>query len=550
MAKKSKSVFMCSECGNEYLSWQGQCSYCGAWNTIVEQKIPDLKEPAHDSRRRTGTGGRPVKLRNVGTSEYARLDSGIGELNRVLGGGIVPGSLVLISGEPGIGKSTMIAQCSNNIAEKYGTVLYVTGEESEEQVRIRADRVCSIVPHAAGADAAAPQSGRVHPAGRKMSDAGVTRAAIAGSRSDGIYSADRRTSHAGAGTAASGISGTDRADSASISDNFYIYPETNIGNIIAACEELKPCFLIIDSIQTMYTEEADSSAGSVTQIRACSNMLIKYAKTSGVPVFIVAHVTKSGELAGPKTIEHMVDVVLSFSGERDRDLRILRSFKNRFGTTDEIGAFRMSSEGMIEVSDLSGSLIESNVNEEGSVISAVYEGSRPVFFEIQALATPANAGFARRTAVGINHNRVSMIIAVLEKKAGISLLNHDVYVNVVGGMSTGSTSTDLAVALAIYSSFTGKSSSRRIVAVGEVGLTGHLRSVPNADKIVQEAVRLGYEAIILPERNARHAAESGKVEISDAGRSVTVMPQGSENGRGIRIIGAANLTDAIHSYIR
>jgi len=469
---------MCSECGNEYLAWQGQCSYCGAWNTIVEHKISGLKEPAADSRRRTGTEGRPVRLGTVGTSDYARMDSGIAELNRVLGGGIVLGSLTLISGEPGIGKSTLIAQTANRIAHTYGKVLYVSGEESEEQVKLRADRVCS-----------------------------------------------------------------------DLSDDLYIYPETNLENILTVCADIKPCFLIIDSIQTMYSAEVDSVAGSVTQIRACSNLLIKFAKTNNVPVFIVAHVTKSGELAGPKTIEHMVDCVLNFTGERDRDLRILRSFKNRFGTTDEIGAFRMTSEGMTEVSDLSGSLIETDTNEEGSVVSAVYEGSRPVFFEIQALVTQANVGFARRTAVGINYNRLSMILAVLEKKAGLNLLNYDVYVNVVGGVNTGSTATDLAVALAIYSSFKGKSSSKRLVAVGEVGLTGHLRQIPNSDKIVQEAVRLGYETVILPERNARQAAESGKVSVSDSGRTVRIVPQGADDSRGIRVVGASNIRDAIHAYL-
>ncbi len=458
MAKKAKTVFMCSECGNEYPSWQGQCSYCGAWNTIIEHKIKDLEEPALDTRRRTGTGGgRPVKLGSVGTADYARMDTGIGELNRVLGGGVVLGSLVLISGEPGIGKSTIIAQTANNIANIYGPVLYVSGEESEEQVKLRADRICG-----------------------------------------------------------------------SISDNFLIYPETNIENILTECENAKPCFLIIDSIQTMYSSEVDSVAGSLTQIRACSGQLIKFAKENNVPVFIVAHVTKSGELAGPKTIEHMVDCVLSFAGERDRDLRILRSFKNRFGTTDEIGAFKMGADGMIEVPDLSGSLIENNESEEGSVVSAVYEGSRPVFFEIQALVTRANVGFARRTAIGINQNRLSLILAVLEKKAGISLLDYDVYVNVVGGMNTGSTSTDLAVALAIYSSFKSKASSKRLVAVGEVGLTGHLRSVANADKIIQEAIRLGYEAVILPAKNVRSKDADGKLQI----------------------LGAESLSDAIHAYLK
>lgn len=455
MAKKSKTVFMCSECGNEYLSWQGQCSFCGSWNTIIEQKILDTPDPKTDSRRRTNAGAKPIKLGSVGTSNYARMDSGIGELNRVLGGGIVLGSLTLISGEPGIGKSTIIIESANKIANAYGPVLYVSGEESEEQVKLRADRVCGQV-----------------------------------------------------------------------SDNLLIFPETNLENVISSAEEIKPCFLIIDSIQTMYSQEIDSVAGSVSQIRACSNLLMKFAKTNNVPVFIVAHVTKSGDLAGPKTIEHMVDCVLNFNGERDRDLRILRSFKNRFGTTDEIGAFRMGPGGMTEVADLSGSLIESTVLEEGSVISATYEGSRPVFFEIQALvARGSNNGFGRRTALGVNYNRVNMILAVLEKKAHLHLTEFDVYVNVVGGMKSENTSTDLAVALALYSSTTGKSASKRIVAVGEVGLTGQLRTIPNADKIVQEAVRLGYDGIILPKKNVEQIKQSS-----------------------IKLYGAENIMDAIKYY--
>ena len=458
MAKKAKTVFMCTECGNEYTAWQGQCTFCGSWNTIVEHKVAPAEEAAGDTRRRLGGEARPVKLGRVGTEEHARMSTGLSELDRVLGGGIVPGSLTLISGEPGIGKSTLIAQMAGRVAETTGPVLYVSGEESGEQVKLRADRVLG-----------------------------------------------------------------------SISDRLYIYPETNIENIMTACDEIRPCLLIVDSIQTMYSASADSVAGSLTQIRECSGQLIRYAKNNHVPVFIVAHVTKSGELAGPKTIEHMVDTVLSFSGERDRDLRILRSFKNRFGTTDEIGAFRMTSEGMIEVPDLSGSLIENSTCEEGSVISAVYEGSRPVFFEIQALVTRANVGFARRTAIGISQNRLNMILAVLEKKAGLDLLDYDVYVNVVGGMNTGSTSTDLAVALAIYSSFRGKTSSRRLVAAGEVGLTGNLRSIPNAGKIVQEAVRLGYEAVILPAKNAGQACKSSP--------------------EGIRVMGAANISDAIRAFV-
>ena len=455
MAKKAKSVYMCAECGNEFPSWQGQCSYCGAWNSIVEQRVkPDADS---DARRRTTSKATPSKLKSVGTGNYTRITSGISELDRVLGGGIVLGSMILISGEPGIGKSTLIIQSANSIALNNGTVLYVSGEESEEQVKLRADRVCE-----------------------------------------------------------------------NLSDNLLIFPETNIESVLAACEQTKPKFLVIDSIQTMYSEELDNTAGSITQIRACSNLLMKYAKTNNVPIFIVAHVNKSGDLAGPKTIEHMVDCVLNFVGERDRDLRILRSVKNRFGTTEEIGAFSMGQSGMTEVRDLSGTLLESSdIKEEGSVASALYEGSRPVFFEIQALVTPANVGFARRSAIGIDNNRLNMILAVLEKKVGISLLNHDVYVNVVGGLKPDGPGADLAVALAIYSSFRERTSPRRVVALGEVGLTGNLRAVRNADRIVSEAARLGYGTIIIPK---------GNIKIEN-------------RSTDIQVVGAGSLGDAIKAYI-
>ena len=455
MAKKAKSVYMCAECGNEFPSWQGQCSYCGAWNSIVEQKVkPDADS---DARRRTTSKATPSKLKSVGTGNYTRITSGISELDRVLGGGIVLGSMILISGEPGIGKSTLIIQSANSIALNNGTVLYVSGEESEEQVKLRADRVCE-----------------------------------------------------------------------NLSDNLLIFPETNIESVLAVCEQTKPKFLVIDSIQTMYSEELDNTAGSITQIRACSNLLMKYAKTNNVPIVIGAHVTKSGDLAGPKTREHMVDCVLNFVGERDRDLRILRSVKNRFGTTEEIGAFSMGQSGMTEVRDLSGTLLESSdIKEEGSVASALYEGSRPVFFEIQALVTPANVGFARRSAIGIDNNRLNMILAVLEKKVGISLLNHDVYVNVVGGLKPDGPGADLAVALAIYSSFRERTSPRRVVALGEVGLTGNLRAVRNADRIVSEAARLGYETIIIPK---------GNIKIEN-------------RSTDIQVVGAGSLGDAIKAYI-
>ncbi|MBR3784893.1 MAG: DNA repair protein RadA [Firmicutes bacterium] len=459
MAKKAKTVFVCQECGNESPRWMGQC-ICGAWNSMVEEKVIDT--PVNDTRRRASEGAkgaRPSKLKEVGSSDYRRIDTGISELNRILGGGLVPGSLTLISGEPGIGKSTLIIQAAANLAKSLGTVLYVSGEESEEQIKMRADRVCG-----------------------------------------------------------------------ELSDQLYILAETNMENIVTICENLQPKFLIIDSIQTMYTQTLDSVPGSVSQVRDIGNQLMKLGKTKNIPIFIVAHVTKNGELAGPKIVEHLVDCVLNFTGERDHDLRILRAYKNRFGTTSEIGAFQMEEGGLAEIKNLSGTFLEgTDMRAEGSVVTAVYEGTRPVLFELQALTAPANVGFARRTAVGVDHQRLNMILAVLEKKLGMTMINQDVYVNVVGGMRPDSTSIDLGVALAVYSSMRGIAPSKRTLAIGEVGLTGELRSIQNAEKIVIEAARMGYEQIILPKKNAD--------------KLKTRIPEGS-----CRIISAANLYDAIDAF--
>ena len=431
MAKKAKTVYVCQECGYESPKWMGQC-ICGAWNSFVEEKVlPDVKE---DTRRRTSSAeARPSELRSVGTINYERIDTGIGELNRVLGGGMVKGSLTLISGEPGIGKSTIIIQTAANIASRGLTVLYVSGEESEEQIKLRADRVCKSIP-----------------------------------------------------------------------ESLYVLAETNMENVEVACENVKPDFLIIDSIQTMYSDQLDSAPGSISQVRQIGNQLMRLGKTGDIPIFIVAHVTKSGDLAGPKTVEHLVDCVLNFTGERDQELRVLRSYKNRFGTTSEIGAFMMEGTGLTEVTDISATFLENREEKtEGSVTTAIYEGSRPVMFEIQSLVTPASGmGFSRRTSVGIDNTRLSMIIAVMEKKMGLPLGGQDVYVNVVGGIRPEGTGTDIAVALAIYSSFKRIAPSVRTLALGEVGLTGDLRPVRNAEKIVKEAARLGYEQIIMPVSNA------------------------------------------------
>lgn len=434
MAKKGKTVFVCQECGYESPTWMGQC-ICGAWNSFVEEKVTQTAK--EDPRRRAGSGVSPLKLGDVGTRDYKRIDTGINELNRVLGGGLVRGSLVLISGEPGIGKSTIIIQTAANIAAKGKTVLYVSGEESDEQIRMRADRVCGEIP-----------------------------------------------------------------------DGLLVLPETSMENVEDVCSKVRPDFLIIDSIQTMYSDEIDSAPGSVSQVRTCGNKLMKIGKTGDIPIFIVAHVTKSGDLAGPKTVEHLVDCVLSFGGERDQELRILRSFKNRFGTTSEIGAFMMAENGLKEVDDISGTFLEGKNEEvEGSVTAAVYEGSRPVMFEVQALVTPANVGFARRTAVGADNTRLSMILAVLEKKAGLPLMNQDVYVNIVGGLKPEGTSVDLAVALAIFSSLRNTAAAEKTLAMGELGLTGDLRPVRSADKIVREAARMGYRRVLLPYGNKKGIKE-------------------------------------------
>lgn len=443
MAKKAKTVFVCQECGYESTKWMGQC-ICGAWNSMVEEKVVDVS--AEDPRRRTsgnrssassGTGpsghaGRPAKLAEIRSGEAERIDTGIGELNRVLGGGLVPGSLTLISGEPGIGKSTIIIQAASHIARSEGTVLYVSGEESEEQIKMRADRVCG-----------------------------------------------------------------------ELTDRLFILSETNMENISAVCQSLKPVFLIIDSIQTMYTAQLESAPGSVSQVRACGNELMRIGKTDGIPVFIVAHVTKSGDLAGPRIVEHMVDCVLSFTGDRSHEMRILRAQKNRFGTTSEIGAFEMAQEGLIEIENLSGVLMEEMDREnEGAVATAVYEGTRPLILEVQALTSPCSVGFARRTAVGVDNARLNMILAVLEKKMGLRLADQDVYVNIVGGLRPEGTYTDLAVAMAVISSLLGKPLDSKTLVLGEIGLTGDLRSIQNAEKIVREAERLGFARVVLPIRNA------------------------------------------------
>lgn len=428
---KIKSIFMCQECGYESPKWLGKCPDCSKWNTFVEE----LKDSKATVTSKVNTvkilDNMPKSIRDIKSGDKERYNTGLEELNRVLGGGLVRGSLTLISGDPGIGKSTLLLQTANFIAKQYGKVLYISGEESEEQIKIRGDRL-------------------------------------------GVESND-----------------------------LYILSETNLDLIEGYINEINPVFVIIDSIQTIYKESVTSAPGSVSQVKECSNCIMRIGKSKNIPLFIVAHVTKQGELAGPRVLEHMVDTVLYFEGERTEEFRVLRTMKNRFGTTSEIGVFEMAEEGLKEIYDPSRIFLEdTNFNQEGSAVIGLMEGTRPILVEIQALVSETNMHMASRTAVGIDNQRLRLILAVLEKKLRIPFYKYDVYVNVVGGLSLDGTTGDLGLALALLSSFKNTSFKiSRAAIIGEVGLTGEIRPVMACDRLVKEAEKMGFENVIVPYRN-------------------------------------------------
>lgn len=426
---KNKSVFVCQECGYEAPKWFGKCPGCNTWNSMVEEKKMDTVKSKRVGI--TQNNSKPESILNIKSGEFNRYDTGIGELNRVLGGGLVKGSLTLISGAPGIGKSTILLQTANNIATKIGKVLYVSGEESGEQIKIRGDRIGNI------------------------------------------------------------------------SSELYILSETNLEIIEEHINSMNPVFVIIDSIQTLFKPSIESAPGSVSQVRECSNELMRIAKTKNIPLFIVAHVTKQGELAGPRVLEHMVDTVLSFEGERTQEFRILRTLKNRFGTTSEIGVFEMREEGLREIFNPSEVFLEeTNFNAEGSIVIGVMEGTRPILVEIQALVTETKAIMPRRTAVGVDNARLNLILAVLEKKLKIPFYNCDVYVNVVGGIDIEGTYGDLGLALALVSSIKGREFKlNKMIVFGEIGLTGEVRPISLCDRLVNEGIKMGFENIVIPTRN-------------------------------------------------
>ncbi|MBE6050853.1 MAG: DNA repair protein RadA [Clostridium sp.] len=428
---KIKSIFTCQKCGYESPRWLGKCPSCNEWNTFVEEIKDNTGIVKSKIAKSILPENLPKSIKDIKSGEKERFKTNLKELDRVLGGGLVKGSLTLISGDPGIGKSTLLLQTANNIASNYGKVLYVSGEESEEQIKIRGDRL------------------------------GVT------------------------------------------AKELYIVSETNLDTIEAYIDEINPIFVIIDSIQTIYKEGVTSAPGSVSQVKECSNQIMRIGKGKNIPLFIVAHVTKQGELAGPRVLEHMVDTVLYFEGERTEEFRILRTMKNRFGTTSEIGVFEMRQEGLVEIYDPSRMFLEDTTfNQDGSVVIGIMEGTRPILVEIQALVTQTNAPMPRRTAVGIDNQRLSLILAVLEKKLRVPFYNHDVYVNVVGGLNIDGTTADLGLAMALLSSVKNKGINLpKVMIIGEVGLTGEIRPINSADRLVNEAEKMGFEYAIIPYRN-------------------------------------------------
>ncbi len=421
---KNKIIYFCTECGAESLKWQGKCPVCGAWNTMTEH----IDKPTPVGRPKTvSSGDKNVRrLSQVCSEDRTRFSTGLGELDRVLGGGAVSGSLVLIGGAPGIGKSTLLLQICNNLCNR-GTVLYVSGEESEQQLKMRAQRI------------------------------GVT------------------------------------------AEELYILSETRLTDIVDAAEELKPDILIVDSIQTLYNEENDSVPGSVSQVKDCTMTMMHLSKSQGITVFVVGHINKDGAIAGPKVLEHMVDAVLYFEGDANTSYRILRAAKNRFGSTNEIGVFEMVEKGLVEVPNPSQMLLAGRpAGASGTCVACVMEGSRPVLAEVQALVSKSCANVPRRTADGFNFNRAALLLAVAEKKAGMKLSTLDAYINVIGGLQIDEPGADLSVLLAIASSYMDKPIPDDMAVIGEVGLTGEIRSVSHINQRLAEVARLGFKSCVIP----------------------------------------------------
>lgn len=452
MAQKGKTMFFCQECGYESAKWLGQCPGCRKWNTFVEEKV-SIAAKTKEKKKTTG-GNIPTRLFDISTKEEERIKTGIAELDRVLGGGIVKGSLSLVGGDPGIGKSTLLLQVCKNLVNQKRKVLYISGEESLRQIRMRAERLGSC------------------------------------------------------------------------SNDLLLLCETDMDLIQDAIESTAPEVVVVDSIQTMCSEEISSAPGSISQVREVTGRLMMLSKKTGTAIFIVGHVTKEGVVAGPRTLEHMVDTVLYFEGDRHAAYRILRGVKNRFGSTNEIGVFEMRKEGLMEVANPSAFLLNGRpVDASGSVVVCSVEGTRPILIEIQALVAPTNFQLPKRTAVGIDYNRVSLLMAVLEKRAGLHLGGCDAYVNLAGGMKIAEPAMDLGIVMALASSYKNRAVDSKTIIFGEVGLTGEVRGVSQAEMRIREAKKMGFSRCIMPFSNIEGIIEPEKL--------------------GIEMIGVSNVLDAL-----
>lgn len=434
---KEKNVFFCQSCGYESSKWMGQCPGCKEWNSFVEEPV---KISAGKAVRKPGlSDNKPVSIKDVRTDDIGRISSGSKELDRVLGGGIVRGSLVLIGGDPGIGKSTLLLQVARDLTKSDNKVLYVSGEESLRQIKMRAERL--------GAD----------------------------------------------------------------NEELLLLCETNLEDIKASILETKPSVVVVDSIQTMYSENVNSAPGSVSQVREATALLLEIAKQNDISIFIVGHVTKEGAVAGPRVLEHMVDTVLYFEGDRHASYRLLRGVKNRFGSTNEIGVFEMREEGLSEVENPSEYMLNGRaLDASGSVVTCAMEGTRPLMVEIQALVCKSNFGIPRRQATGMDFNRVNLLMAVIEKRGNLNIGDQDAYINIAGGLKINEPSMDLATVMAIISSYKNKPIDESIIIFGEVGLSGEVRAVSQAEQRVKEAQKLGFKTVIMPKANVNESLKKVK----------------------------------------
>lgn len=438
MAKAKKSVYFCQNCGHEESKWLGQCPMCKEWNTFAEEKVVSIKGQKSSKEKQV----QAVTLSSVTTDEDERMKTELVELDRVLGGGIVPGSLVLVGGDPGIGKSTLLLQVCQKLSAMNKKVLYISGEESLKQIKLRANRMGEF------------------------------------------------------------------------SENLYLLCETSLNLIQTAIEREKPDVVVIDSIQTMYNEEIGSAPGSVSQVRESTNVFMQLAKGMNIAIFIVGHVTKEGTVAGPRVLEHMVDTVLYFEGDRHASYRILRGVKNRFGSTNEIGVFEMRKEGLVEVENPSEFMLSGKPeNASGSVVACAMEGTRPMLMEIQALVCKSNFGMPRRTAAGIDYNRVNLLMAVLEKRVGLPLSGYDAYVNIAGGIRMNEPAVDLGIIMAVASSYKNRPVSEDTIVFGEVGLSGEVRAVTMLEQRVAEAKKLGFKVCVVPEVSLKSIGKVEGIEV-------------------------------------